>query len=145
MSTTGRRCHAKETMKNVAGVVQSVWEFEDRQSSLSPTSAILVRVRIGKVGNEARLREVFAQTPIRGGHHGYEGWNCVSWVEEALNGAAQDNQALGSCCTDWTFVRDTAMWYVAKKAAEHRFDGLGTFDQSKIPTWDATESKELVA
>lgn len=43
-STTGRRCHAKEKMQNVAGAVQNVWEFEDRQISLQPTSAILVRI-----------------------------------------------------------------------------------------------------
>ncbi|MCJ1386463.1 hypothetical protein MMC17_009589 [Xylographa soralifera] len=143
-STTGRRCHAKETMKNVAGTVQNVWEFEDRQISLLPTSAILIRIMIGKVADKARLREAFAKTPIRAGYDGYEDWNCVSWAQEALSWAAQDNKALGSCHTDWAHVKNTAMWYVAKKVAEHRFDGQGQFDQGKIPTWDGIEGKELI-
>lgn len=37
------------------------------------------------------------------------------------------------------------IWYVAKKTAEHRFDGKGQFDQSKVPTWDAIEGRELIA
>jgi len=144
-SATGRRCHAKETMQNVAGAVQNIWAFEDRQISLLPTSAILVRIIIGKVADEARLREAFAKTPIRAGSQGYEGWNCVSWAQEALSWAAHDSKALGSCRIDWTHVKDTAMWYVEKKATEHRFDGEGQFDQSKVPTWDAIEGKELIA
>jgi hypothetical protein len=132
-------------MQNVAGAVQNVWAFEDRQISLQPTSAILVRIIIGKVADEVRLREAFAKTPIRAGSPGYEGWNCVSWVQEALSWAAEDSKALGSCHTDWTHVKDTALWYVAKKAAEHRFDGEGEFDLGKVPTWDAIEGKELIA
>jgi len=42
-------------------------------------------------------------------------------------------------------VKNTAMWYVKKKADEHRFDGSGEFDQSKVPTWDALEGKEVIA
>jgi len=144
-SAVGRRCHAKETMQIVAGAVQNVWAFEDRQVSLQPTSAILARIMIGKVGDGARLREAFAKTPIRAGHEGYEGWNCVSWAEEALTWAANDGKALGSGHTDWKYVKDTAMWYVAKKTDEHRFDGEGQFDQGKVPTWDAIEGKELIA
>ncbi|PVH69745.1 hypothetical protein DL98DRAFT_564342 [Cadophora sp. DSE1049] len=110
-SASGRRYHAKETMQNVNGIVKNVWVFEDRQISLQPTSAILVRIIIGK----------------------------------ALSWAAHDGKALGNCHTDWTYVKDTAMWYVAKKAADHRFDGEGEFDQSKVPIWDALEEKELIA
>jgi len=132
-------------MQNVDGTVRNVWAYEDRQASLVPTSAVLVRILIGKVANKGRLREVFAKTPIRAGSQGFEGWNCVSWVQEALSWADSDGKALGTCHKDWTFVKDTAMWYVAKKATDHRFDGEGQFDQSKVPTWDAIEGKELIA
>ena len=144
-SASGRRYHAKETMQNVDGLVKNVWAFEDRQISLQPTSAILVRIMIGKVADKTRLQEAFAKTPIRAGLQGYDDWNCVFWVEEALSWAAHDGKALGKCHTDWTYVKDTAMWYVAKKAADHRFDGEGQFDQSKVPTWDALEGKEVIA
>ncbi|KAF2132115.1 hypothetical protein P153DRAFT_421144 [Dothidotthia symphoricarpi CBS 119687] len=144
-NVTGRRCHAKESMQAAAGVFKSVWVYEDRAVSLQPTSAILVRIMIGKVTDGARLAEAFAKTPIRAGHAGYESWNCVSWIQEALSLAAHDGKALGSSRTDWKFVRDTAMWYVAEKAAKHRFDGQGQFDVGKVPTWDALEKKETVA
>lgn len=48
---------------------------------------------------------------------GYDDWNCVFWIEEALSWAAHDGKALGSCHTDWTYVKDTAMWYVEKRDA----------------------------
>ena len=67
MGATGRRCHAKETIQNVAEAVQIVWAYEDRQVSLQPASAILVRIMIGKVADGTRLREAFANTPIRQG------------------------------------------------------------------------------
>ena len=93
-------------MQNVDGVVQNVWAFENRQISLLPTSAILVRIIIGKVADEARLRKAFDKTPIRAGSQGYEDWNCVSWAEEALACAAHDGKVLGNCRTDWAHVRD---------------------------------------
>ncbi|CZT45566.1 uncharacterized protein RSE6_05884 [Rhynchosporium secalis] len=144
-SAIGTRYHAKETMKNVDGAIKNVWVFEERQMSLLPTSAILVRIMIGKVTDKTRLQEAFAKTPIRAGLEGYSNWNCVFWLEEALSRGAQDGKALGKCHTDWTYVKDTAMWYVAKKAADHRFDGDGNFDNSKVPTWDILEGKEVIA
>ncbi|TLD25816.1 hypothetical protein E2P81_ATG09473 [Venturia nashicola] len=140
----GRRCHATNMAQIVDGDFRSAWIFEDHQTSLLPTGSILVRVLIGKVADGTRLREVFARTPIRAGHEGYEGWNCISWVQEALSLAALDGKALGTCHTDWTHVRDTALWYVRKKAAEHRFDGKKDYDLSKIATWDAIEGTELI-
>jgi hypothetical protein len=64
-------------MQIVAGTPQNVWTYENREISLQPTSAILVRIVIGKIADRARLVEVFARTPIRAGHAEYEGWNCV--------------------------------------------------------------------
>lgn len=141
----GRRCHAKESVQIFAGIPQNTWMYENREISLQPTSAILVRIVIGKVADRTRLINVFAKTPIRAGYAGYESWNCVSWVQEALTWAAQDGKTLGTSHTDWKYVGDTVIWYVAKKAADHRFDGQGQFDQGKVATWDAIEGKELVA
>lgn len=98
-----------------------------------------------RVADVKRLREAFARSPIRAGTQGYEAWNCVYWLQEALSYAAHDGKALGTCHTDWMHVRDTVMWYIAKKAAEHRFDGQVQFDPNKIATWDALEGKEISA
>lgn len=100
---------------------------------------------IGKVADTTRLREVFVKTPVRAGLEGYEDWNCVFWVKEALILAVQDGKALGrNCCSDWEVVKDKALWYAKKKVDEHRFDGKGEYDQSKVPIWDALEEKEVV-
>ncbi len=80
---------------------------------------------------KTRLQEAFAKTPIRAGLQGCDDWNCVFWIEKALRWVADDGKALGSCHTDWTYVKDTAMWYVAKKAADHRFDGEGSLIKVK--------------
>lgn len=142
---TGRRLHAKETLQRMPeGDIRNVWSFEDRESTLEPTSAILVRIMIGKVVDVARLRAAFARTPIRAGTAGYEGWNCVHWVQEAISYAVADGKALGTCLADWAKIRDTVMWYVAKKEGEHRFDGQVLHNQKKVATWDALEGKELI-
>ncbi|KAF5844328.1 hypothetical protein GGP41_004518 [Bipolaris sorokiniana] len=143
-SANGRRCHVKESLQIIDGKPQNTWAYENVEITLQPTSAILVRIAIGKVADGARLMEAFARTPIRAGYAGYESWNCVSWVQEALTWAAHDGKALGTCHTDWNFVKSTVMWYVEKKAADHRFDGQGQFDTGKVATWDAIEGKELI-
>ena len=83
-------------MQNVDGVVQNVWAFEDRQISLLPTSAILVRIIIGKVADEARLRKAFDKTPIRAGSQGYEDWNCVSWLKRGSPGLLMTAKGWGT-------------------------------------------------
>lgn len=106
---------------------------------------LLVRIMIGKVADMDRLIAAFENTPIRGGQPGYDQWNCVAWIQEALELAQRDGKALGAAVTDWSSVRDTAMWYVEKKKNEHRFDGQAHFDQSKAPTWDILEKRETIA
>lgn len=106
---------------------------------------LLVRIMIGKVADMDRLIAAFENTPIRGGQPGYDQWNCVAWIQEALELAQRDGKALGAAVTDWGSVRDTAMWYVEKKKNEHRFDGQAHFDQSKAPTWDILEKRETIA
>ena len=122
-----------------------VWAYENREIPLGPVAAIIVRILIGKVKDGARLGDAFARTPIRAGEEGYEDWNCISWLQEALSMAADDGEALGRCKTDWIFVRDTALWYVAMKAAGHRFDGQGEHGHRKVPTWDALKGKEVIS
>lgn len=144
-SSKGTRCHVKELLKLVdeEKPPQNTWVYEDLEINMQRTVSILVKVAIGKVADRARLVETFAETPIRAGAGEHESWNCVSWAEDALKRAVQDGKALGTCCADWERVRDTAMEYVKKKAAEHRFDGEGQFDETKVATWDEMEGKKI--
>lgn len=135
----GMRFHAIERVQDDMGVA---WLFEEGPSALAPTRMILIRVMVGKVEDRERLFNVLRGTPIRASE---PGWNCVSWVKEALEGLKKDGTALGSCAIEWDLVRDRAMGYCQKKRDEHRFDGSTTADTSKIPTYDLIKGKETTA
>lgn len=123
-------------------VQQIVWEFEERVIPMMPTAMLLVRIMIGKVKDKKRLESIFRSTPIRSR---VPGWNCVSWVQEAVESALRDKKALSAPGgLTWVDIRDVAMWYVSQKKAAHRFDGLGNFDQNKAATWDMLKGVELV-
>ncbi|KAK5988027.1 hypothetical protein PT974_12163 [Cladobotryum mycophilum] len=57
----GSRFHAKESLGFVGNppVAQSVWQYEERQISMAPTSMLLVRVLVAKVKNMSQLRSIF--------------------------------------------------------------------------------------
>lgn len=140
----GARFHAKEKIRLVGAgpMPESVWEYEERESSMMPTSMLLVRVMIGKVKDTNRLKSLLRSIPIRSG---VEGWNCVTWVKEAFETAQRDKRVLGTPnSVYWDSIRNTAMWYVEQKKADHRFDGRGAFDQTKAATWDMIDGRERV-
>ncbi|ORY68352.1 uncharacterized protein BCR38DRAFT_481834 [Pseudomassariella vexata] len=137
----GKRYHAKEKMVSVQGEVQSQWAYEEREISMAATSMILVRVVIGKIKDRLRLVSILESIQIRASQ---PGWNCVGWIQEALEILAKDGKALGTSVTDWKTIRDTVLWYVQHKEAEHRFDGRaqpGQFDNTKVPTYDLVDKR----
>ncbi|KAF4983840.1 hypothetical protein FZEAL_846 [Fusarium zealandicum] len=139
----GKRFHAKESLGLVGSppTVHPVWQYEELDIGMAPTSMLLVRVVVGRVKSMSRLRSAFESVPVRG--H-VENWNCVEWVKEALLCAIQDGGALGASVKHWEPVRDAAMWYVKAKTTAHRFDGTGHYDLAKVPTWDMLDGVELV-
>ncbi|CAG8181686.1 unnamed protein product [Penicillium salamii] len=134
----GVRYHAKEHME--MGVA-SRWKFEEIDCSLVASSMVLVRIMVGKVKDGKRLVEIIRSTPIR---EGQQGWNCVSWVKEALERLEADPQALGTNVLEWEKMRNKAMDYCQQKKDQHRFDGKGDFDMSRPPTWDLIKDKETI-
>ncbi|TEA14215.1 hypothetical protein C8034_v003665 [Colletotrichum sidae] len=142
-SSEGRQFHAKETMtlEGIPPVPRSRWQYESKKVTMAPISMLLIRIVIAKVEDKHRLVSIFDETPLR---PEVSGWNCVAWVEEGFDRVLQDGRTIGTSADSWKSVRDTAMWYVTKKKAEHRFDGTGTYDPTKAPTWDMLESRELL-
>jgi hypothetical protein len=133
----GMRYHAKERMTQGG----SQWQYEERDIPIAPTGMLLVRVMIGKVADQTRLVTQLRNTPVR---QGQPGWNCVSWVQEALERLRADGKAMGTSVLDWRAVRDGAMTYCQQKKDAHRFDGQQTFDMTKVATYDLVERKETV-
>jgi hypothetical protein len=135
-------------MSLVDGQLQSVWQFEERDIGMAPTAMILVRILIGKVKKKDRLETIMRSIPIRAQ---LPGWNCVYWVEEAIQALHQYQGSGGGIFVkpafqlDWGTIRQYALWYVEEKVAAHRFDGQalpGTFDNTKVPTWDLLKNSE---
>lgn len=120
------------------------WQYEAIETSMAiPSSGVLVRIIIAEVKDADRLKHVFEAVPyprLRS-----DGWTCVSWVQEALQKSIEDGSCLGRSLSEWDQIRSKALWYVTKKKAEHRFDGLADFDQCTIATYDALNAQEITA
>lgn len=132
------RYHTKE---RITGPNASAWFFEEKETTLSATSMLLVRVMIAKVEKKDQFLFVVWETPVR---QVVAGWNCVGWVQEALQNLEANRKALGTCVTEWTKVRNSAMEYYQQKKDEHRFDGQGDYDMTKAPTYDLIQRKEMI-
>ncbi|KAH6628525.1 hypothetical protein F5144DRAFT_579284 [Chaetomium tenue] len=141
-SSRGKRYHAKEKPSGTPG--QLVWEFEGRDTLMEASAMALVRVLVAKITNMDRLVSALQSVPVRGSE---PQWNRVEWVKEALEILQRDGKAVGTSVLGWHAVRDAAMQFVEKKAAEHRFDGRaepGQFDISKVATYDLLEGEETI-
>lgn len=133
----GIRLHAMHRV-NTSGVPE--WEFEERGCSLANTNMSLVRVIIGKIEDKDRMLGILRRIPIRKDE---AGWNCVSWVKEAIEALQADGKALGTSILDWKKVSSEAMAYCQRKKDQHRFDGQGQFNMQKVATYDLLEGKEI--
>lgn len=149
-NSRGTRFHAHEKMHFADGEARSVWEFEERDMSMAPTAMILVRILIAKVKDRNGLLAVLRSIPIR---ESQPGWNCVYWVQEAIQALYRHQESgygifeRSAYQLDWDAVLATALWYVKEKQLSHRFDGQaasGTFDQSKVATWDMLQKRERI-
>lgn len=131
--------HAKERIRLVGSPPrpESVWEYEERESRLTPTSMLLIRVMIGKVKDRNRLESLLRNIPVR---PEVVGRNRAAWVKEALELALRDKSVLRNPKNfNWDGIRDTVMWYAKRKRAEHRLD------ETKVPTWDMIDGVERVS
>lgn len=135
----GYRYHAKERIR--AGGISEFY-FEERKCSLLPTSMLLVRIMIGKIVDGQRLVAILRKIPVR---RDQAEWNCVSWVQEALETIMADGKLLGTNSVEWGTVRDETMAYCQRKKDQHRFDGHGVYDGKKVPTYDLIRLKEVVS
>ena len=119
----------------------SQWVFEELSASMMTTKMILVRILIAKVEDTEKLAQLLRKIPIR---QGEPGWNCVLWVKEALSELEKSNKIIGTSVIEWKAVRDAAMEYCQQKRDQHRFDGKGEFDTSRVSTFDLIQKKETI-
>ncbi|OJJ77707.1 hypothetical protein ASPBRDRAFT_36953 [Aspergillus brasiliensis CBS 101740] len=107
---------------------------------------VLVRILIGKVVDRERLLGILRGVSVPGEE---EGWNCVSWVREALEAIKMaDKGVLGSgCVLEWERVRDKAMGFCQEKKDQHWFDGKGGVEVDnmggRVATFDLMVGREV--
>ncbi|KAI2616132.1 hypothetical protein GGS26DRAFT_453945 [Hypomontagnella submonticulosa] len=114
---------------------------EDGLPDVQSTIRLLIRVMIAKVANERRLVEIFRTTPVVQNDPGF---NCRSWVIDALSRISNDPRAVGTAELDWEKIEERARTYAAEKTAAGRF-GYGQDMRKPKPTWDMLEDKEVVS
>ncbi|KAI1125835.1 hypothetical protein F5Y10DRAFT_267721 [Nemania abortiva] len=117
------------------------WVYNEGTITLEPTPTLLVRVVVGKVKNIDRLQSILRQVPVRSE---VPGWDCESWVKEALRMLNSDREAMGTSIASWDLVRSTVIEYANSKRAARRLTTVGQYDGSKVATWDMMEGKELI-
>lgn len=96
---------------------------------------------VAKIEDGNRLAGTLRTTPIRSD---VAGWNCVSWVQEALQRVKADGKAVGTSVLDWETVRNESMAYCQRKKDQHRFDDQREFDSHLPPTYDLIKRKETI-
>jgi hypothetical protein len=134
----GVRYHARERMKQDGN---SEWEFEEAPTTMLPSRMIMIRILIAKIESRERLAQLLRQIPIR---QGQQGWNCVFWIKEALSQLQMSTNIIGRNVVEWKAIRNAAMSYTQKKKDQHRFDGKGEFDTSRVPTFDLIQGTETI-
>jgi hypothetical protein len=135
--TRGTRYHVQD---HITSSGKKQWAFQERSVSLSATNMLLIRVMVGKVNRLDRLLSALHSVPVRQVH----GWNCVIWLQEALRAIEADKKALGTCVTEWSLVKNTAMRFCQQKKREHRFKLESKFDRTKPPTLDLVRNKVII-
>jgi hypothetical protein len=119
----------------------SEWEFEEAPTTMLPARMIMVRILIAKIESRHRLAQILRQIPIR---QGQQGWNRVGWIKEALSELQMSTRVIGTSVVEWKAVRNAAMSCCQKKKDQHRFNGKGSFDTSRVPTFDLIQGTETI-
>ncbi|KAI9823443.1 MAG: hypothetical protein M1832_002454 [Thelocarpon impressellum] len=135
----GTRYHAKNDIRY--GIGSHRWVYEERHNALFVSNMMLVRILIGKITNLAGLRATLSSVPIV---QDDPTWTCKVWVINALAALRANGSSLGTCLLDWETVSNTAMGYCQQKKDQHRFDGRGDFDMSRVATYDLLEGRETI-
>ncbi|PIB02342.1 hypothetical protein CB0940_00854 [Cercospora beticola] len=147
-SSQGTKCHAKDVViideTKDKYTIRTEYHFEERKVWLTAVDMIVVRLLLGKVLDKERLMDVLRGTRVKK-HSDAGGWNSVSWTKDVLDRLTREDGILGASVIEWETVRHSALWYIEEKTAQHRFDGkaIGTFDKTKVPTWDLVNDIEL--
>ncbi|KAK3933570.1 hypothetical protein QBC46DRAFT_326314 [Diplogelasinospora grovesii] len=135
----GYRYHVRNLPgRDQSGRAVVTWQYEERDlTNVRFTTQLLVRIRVSKVADLARLQEILRQVPVV---QGDPSWTCRIWVRDAIAALNADGRALKKP-VNWPAVEARGPQYVQEKIAANRW-GAGA-DLSTAPTWDMMKNKEM--
>lgn len=118
------------------------WVYVEERVSLQPVDRLLIRLAVGKVRPKdmEKFLAVLSKVPIANDGLIHPP---VEWVRSALH-ALETSRVVKEPNLNWTYVSQRAMRYCLEKTVVHRFDGRGSFDLDRVPTFDAATGIETV-
>lgn len=111
---------------------------------MTVTNMLLIRITIAKILDMDRTLDILRHIPLRPEIYG---WDCRSWVQEAIETLDSDGDALGIRVMDWDKVSQKAVSYCDEKKAANRFCGEDNLYSKYPPTFDFTvcqDGKEVI-
>lgn len=112
-------------------------------STSTVAQTVLIRVTVGKVVDEARLKALIRDIPIPEDDPTF---TCRTWVRNVYVKLIEDNsRCVKSYLSDedWRGIEMCARKYCKRKRDQRRFTNLeGSWDPEKIPTFNFWEKRE---
>lgn len=140
----GHRMHVKnEPVRDGHGGIRQIWRYQDVSVRVIATTQSLARIRIGKILDEDKVRQIVAEVPVV---QRDPNWRCRQWVIDAIRALAASSGVVGRSVDlgNWQAIEDTAKRYANEKIEAGRFRMEGDWDMSLIPTFDMMTGKELI-
>ncbi|KAG9234215.1 hypothetical protein BJ875DRAFT_496045 [Amylocarpus encephaloides] len=136
-NSQGKRYHVREEFGHVAGQVR--WDYQGLEIQMGQTPLLLIRILFAKVKKPDRLEQLLSRVVVV---QDDPNWRCRHWVRDGVLALKSDGKTLGTAQLDWDYLESMANWFVELKKSQHRFDGQGNWDMTKVPTYDVLEGRE---
>jgi hypothetical protein len=143
---TATKHHAKNTLQNISGELSQPWRYERiaiPDVRLEPR--LLVRVVIAKIVSVDALERTFEALPMYQiddlDQVKAQSFNCLTWVEAALEVLRQKGVLAG--LGDWEWIQKRSLEYVEGKIALGRW-GANWPGETEVPVLDLLDGREIV-
>lgn len=110
-------------------------------SNVQSTNALLARIVVAKITDEARLVDIIRGTNVVQDN---PAWRCRTWLTGCLARIAEDGKCVGTAQLDWSKIEPKARAYVAGKIDAGKYRSGADMLMPK-PTFDMMRNKEVIA
>lgn len=134
----GTRYHVTNSLITPLG--EDPWRFEAMELKSPVDALLLVRITIAKITWQSQLGRTLSQVPV----DKYAGFNCRSWVRDAIAALGKDGN-LGTSFLDWEMIEKKALEYVVQKREAGRGKDVWKWDVGLPATYSLIDGKEIIS